>query len=79
MSLLVVCWYFLLRDCPRFPLPPSKNLEAIDRGGRHLRVVSESSDVGADILYLESTNLDLGSGSGMAQNIGNQKWRIVNV
>ena len=54
MSLLIVCWYFLLRDCPRFPLLPSKILEAIVRGGRHLRVVSESSDVGADVLYLKA-------------------------
>ena len=54
MSLLIVCWYFLLRDCPRFPLLLSKISEAIVQGGRHLRVVSESSDVGGDILYIEA-------------------------
>ena len=54
ICLLVVCCYFLLRYFRRFPRPPSKNSEAIVRGGRHWCVVSESSDVGGDILYIKA-------------------------
>ena len=81
IRLLVVCCHFLLRYFRRFSSSSEQKLGGSSpvQGGKHLRVVSESSDVGGDILYIKSTNLDLGSGSGMAQNIRNQKSRIVHV